>query len=289
VAIAASSSSHAYTHVVQPNETLAQIAQRVYGHPRYETVLVGANALDVQGESAIVVGMRLEIPAPQHHKVRARETWGDLALRYLGDGARADVLARANDAVSWVPPVEGQEVVIPAVVGHIAGDRETMTDVSRRYWNDPNRAWELNAYNGNRRDAPLRRGEIILVPMPALTLTDAGREEARRACDVAATEGGGAAHDAQKRAESELPQLLAEVRGTRYVDAVARGNRLLGLEGLTKPQLASIHRALVEAYVALDAVGAAANACAAWRANATDPKLDPKTTSPKIRTACATR
>jgi LysM repeat protein len=288
-ALAASPASHAYTHVVQPGETLAQIAQRVYGDTRYETVLVGANALDARGESAIVVGMRLEVPAPRHHKVKARETWGDLALRYLGDGARADVLARANDAVSWVPPVEGQEIAVPAVVSHIAGERETMTDVSRRYWNDPNRAWELNGYNGNRHEAPLRRGEIVLVPMAAIVLTEAGREEARRACEVAAGEGGGAMHDAQRRADTELPLLLADLRGARYVDAVARGNRLLGLEGLTKPELAAIHRALVEAYVALDAVGAAAGACAAWRAHAADPHMDPRLTSPKIRAACAAR
>lgn len=289
LALVTPATSFAYSHVVQPGETLAHIAARVYGDTKRETVLVGANGLDVQGESAIVPGMRLEIPAPRHHAVRSRETWGDLALRYLGDAARADVIARANDAVPWVPPVEGAEIVIPAVIAHISADRETTTDIARRYWNDPIRAWELNQYNGNRREAPLHRGEIILVPILSLKLTEMGREEARLANEGEHDEGGGVVHEAQRRAEAETPLLLADLRGGRYVDAVARGNRLLALEGLTKPQLAAIHRALVEAFVALDAAGAASDACAAWKANTTDTRLDPKTTSPKIRAACKAR
>ena len=70
--------SAAFSHIVKPGETLSQIAARVYGDARKETILAGANALDVQGGSAIVPGMRLEIPAPGHHTVVAGDrgtTW----------------------------------------------------------------------------------------------------------------------------------------------------------------------------------------------------------------------
>ena len=40
--------SRALVHVVRPGETLARIAERVYGSASRERVLVGANALDVQ-------------------------------------------------------------------------------------------------------------------------------------------------------------------------------------------------------------------------------------------------
>jgi hypothetical protein len=44
---------------------------------------------------------------------------------------------------------------------------------------------------------------------------------------------------------------------------------------------------LLEAYVALDAHGQAAGACALWRSNVgSEAKLDPRLTSPKIRAAC---
>src|SRR6516162_11324328 len=74
----------AFPHVVEPGETLAQIAQRVYGDAKLETVLVGANALDSQGGTIIARGMRLEVPAPGHHTVVQGETWADLALLWLG-------------------------------------------------------------------------------------------------------------------------------------------------------------------------------------------------------------
>ncbi|HEY5145369.1 MAG TPA: LysM domain-containing protein, partial [Polyangiaceae bacterium] len=57
--LAASAPAAAFTHIVKPGETLALIAERIYGEPKREVVLVGANALDVQGGTVIVPGMRL--------------------------------------------------------------------------------------------------------------------------------------------------------------------------------------------------------------------------------------
>jgi hypothetical protein len=91
----------------------------------------------------------------------------------------------------------------------------------------------------------------------------------------------------QSSAEAELPALLADVRYGRYAEAIADGNRLLGRGGLTRPQLASVQRALVEAYVAVDANAAAATSCAAWKANTQNATLDPVRVSPKIRAACS--
>ncbi|MGH7297808.1 MAG: LysM peptidoglycan-binding domain-containing protein, partial [Polyangiaceae bacterium] len=100
---------------------------------------------------------------------------------------------------------------------------------------------------------------------------------------------GGMALELQRKADADLPQLLADVRYGRYAEAVARGNRLLGGGALTHPQLAVVDRALLEAYVALDAHAAAAAACAAWRSNEPSPVLDPVRVSPKIRAACDAR
>ena len=286
----------AFEHRVSQGEALAQIAIKMYGSPRFEVALVGANALDAQGGSVIVPGQRLEVPAPSHHKVASnQETWAELARIYLGDAKRADVLARANGAVAWVPSSAGQEIEIPAVVAHIASESDTMPALAQRYLGDANKAWELDNYNGRKGDQKLARGHVVLVPLLDLSLTEEGKRAARAAADRTLTEGGGQAYEAQRRGAADIPALLADVRAGRYVDAVAKGNRLLGMGDLTKPQLASIHRALVEAYVALEATGLAAGACAAWRTNAStgrphaEPKLDPQTTSPKVRAACASK
>jgi len=278
----------AFTHLVLPGETLAQIAARVYGDPKLEYVLAGANALDLTGGSAIVPGMRLEIPAPAYHHVMQNETWYELALAWLGDTKRADLLANANAGQSWVPPEEGREIVVPAIVAILAGENDNDMTVAGRYLGDVTKAWVVDGYNF-RKTGPFRRGEVVLVPLLDLSLTVRGKAEARDALDRERTEGQGGRHDLQRRADAELPALLADVRGGRYVDAVARGNRALALGDLTRPQLATIQHALLEAYVALDAPGLAAGACAAWRANDPTARLDagpPDVISPKIRAAC---
>jgi hypothetical protein len=292
VALAASATAAdagAFSHIVKPGETLAQVSDRVYGDAKLESVLVGANALDVQGGSIIAPGMRLDVPAPGHHTVLQGETWAELSLSYLGssDMPRTELLAHANKGVPWIPPVEGQEIEIPAVVTYIAGEGETVNSVAARFWGEPNRGWELNPYN-HREGVPIKRSEIVLVPMPGLRLSEAGRAEARASAERDGASGG-MALEQQRRADAELPLLLADVRYGRYAEAVARGNRLLGGGALTHPQLAVVHRALLEAYVALDASVSAANACAAWKSNEPSPVLDPIRVSPKIRAACDAR
>lgn len=277
----------AFQHVVGGTETLASLAMRFYGSPRFEAAIVGANALDSHGGSAVHAGHPLEIPAPSHQRVRTGDTWFSLAKQTLGDGKRADVLARANGAVAWVAPAEDQEIEIPAVVPHIVSDDETVTTLAQRYYNDANRGWELDIYNNRDPKQRLLRGDVVLVPLLDLSLSDEGKREARVAADRTRTEGGGQAYEAQRHAEADIPPLLADVRAGRYVDAVVKGNRVLGTGELTKPQLAAIHRAMLEAYVALEAPGLATDACAAWRANAgTDQRLDPRLVSPKIRAVC---
>jgi hypothetical protein len=279
--------ARAFTHIVKAGETLAQIADRIYGDSKLETVLVGANALDVEGGTVIVPGMRLEVPAPGHHTVMQGENWTDLSLTWLGtnDQARSELLAGANKGVPWIPPVEGQEIEIPAVVTYIAGDAETINSIASRFWGDPNRGWELNRFN-QREAVAVHRGEVVLVPVPGLKLTDSGKSEARTAAERDGASSG-VVREQQRKADADLPELLADVRYGRYPEAIARGNRLLGGGALTHPQLAVVHRALLEAYVAIDALPAAAAACAAWKSNEPNPVLDPARVSPKIRSACS--
>jgi hypothetical protein len=230
--------------------------------------------------------MRLEVPAPNHHTVLQGESWAELSLLWLGteDMARTELLAHTNKGVPWIPPVEGQEIEIPAVITYIVGDGETVNTIAQRFWGDPNRGWELNAYN-RREGVMVRRGEVVLVPMPGLHLTEAGKADARVAAEREGASGG-MALEQQRRADAELPQLLADVRYGRYSEVVARGNRLLGSGALTRPQLATVHRSLLEAYVAIEARALAAAACSAWLSNEPNAVLDPVRVSPKVRAAC---
>ena len=283
--VSLASDAGAFTHVVRPKETLADIAKKLYGDSKNEVLLAGANALDAQGGSAIVPGMHLVAPANDWHRVAPRETWASIARDFLGDDSRADFLARANDAIAWNAPSPGQEVRIPYVLTYIAAEGDTTVGLARKYLGDQTLGWEIDSYNG-KKQWKLLRGDVVLVPIAKLDLTAAGQSEAAGE-EGRRRESGGSALSAQKKVGAEIPQLLGDLRAGRWVEAVARGNRLLASPDLAREQLASIQRALVEAYVALEATPQAQAACDEWRKNEDAFALDPIYVSPKIRDACA--
>ncbi len=277
----------AFPHIVRSGETLARIAERVYGRVEAEQILVAANGLDNGRGIAIAPGMRLEVPALGHHRVAAGETWPVLAASLLGSSDRSDVLAFANKAKSWISPTEGQEIVVPYNLRYVAAAGDSVLTVAYRLLGDRDKAWMLDRYN-HLGTHPLRRGELVLVPLVDLELTAEGKQEAAAAAALVRSEGAGYARDAQRRTDVELPLLAADVHNGRYVDAVGRGNRLLGSGALSRPQLALIHQKLVEAYVALDALGLAETSCLSWREADPAAVLDPVELSPKIVRACLT-
>jgi hypothetical protein len=225
------------------------------------------------------------VPALGHHRVTAGETWASLAAELLGDERRADVLSIANGSSPWLTPADGQEIIIPFNLRVVAGSNDSLLTIAYRYLGERDKAWMLDGYN-HKKGEPVRRGDVVLVPLTDLALTPEGRVEAESAGALVRAEGAGKAREAQQRAEAELPQLASDVRGGRWADAVARGNRMLGYGELTRPQIADIQRALTEAYVALDAEGLAETACTAWREADPTAVLDPIELSPKILRAC---
>lgn len=285
-AMFASTQATAFTHTVQKNETLAQIAERTYGRIQYEKILVAANALDAQGGSPIVAGERLEIPALDHYRISAGDTWQGLAKQLLGDPDRNIVLAQANDTMPWVAPAEGAEIIVPYNLRYIANQADTIVTITQRFTGEKEKAWVYDQYN-HLKGQPVRRGDVILVPLTNLPLTEAGKAEALAADATTRSQAAGLAREAQRKVESEMPVLLGDIRGGRYVDAITRGGKLLALGELTRPQLALIHRQLTEAYAALDAPGLAAASCAAWRENDSKVRLDPVMLSPKIMAVCS--
>jgi hypothetical protein len=275
----------AFPHIVKPGESLAQIAERIYGRIEMEQLLVAANALDAGSGISIVAGMRLELPAAGHARVATGDSWTSLAETLLGHPDRSDVLALANDSMPWLVPADGQEIIVPYNLRYVVAQGDSTLTIAYRFLGERDKAWMLDRYNHLNGKA-LRRGDVVLVPLTHLSLTPEGRAAAASAGLMVRAEGGGHAREAQRRAEGELPQLASDIRGGRYVDAIVRGNRLLGSGDLAKPQLAAIQRALLEAYVALDATGLAETACMTWRTLDPSAQLDPVELSPKILRAC---
>jgi hypothetical protein len=275
----------AFTHIVRAGETLASIAEAMYGRIQYEQILVAANGLDVGGGIPIVPGMRLEIPAVSHRRLAEGDTWAELAKDLLGGAHRADVLAMANGSYPWLPPEVGAEIVVPYNLRIVATGAETIVTLAYRYLGNKEKAWTLDHYNA-RRGKALSRGDVILVPLVDLPLTEAGKQAAAHAATARRSEGAGGTRSAQLEVDREIVALVADVRGGRYVDAVRRGSAFLAKGELSRGQLAVIHRQLLDAYVALDAVGLAKQSCREWRANDPNARLDRRRMSPKLLEVC---
>jgi hypothetical protein len=271
--------------VVRKGETVAQIAEKMYGKVQLERVIVAANGLDIRGGTGVVPGMRLELPAVGYHQVLPGETWHSIASELLGAAKRGDILAQLNGSQPWIRPAVGREIVIPYNLRHVASRGDTTQALAYRFLGRRDKAWVIAAYNQLKR-VRLRQGEVVLVPLTSLPLTEEGKRAALHAGALVRTQGGGQAREAQREAASKIPQLVGAVRRGRYVEAVGRGAGLLSRGVLSQPQLAIVHRQLTEAYVALDAFGLAANSCAEWRKADPDAVLDPVMLSPKILQAC---
>jgi len=181
--------------------------------------------------------------------------------------------------VSSNQPDEGAELLIPYPLRHVARQGDTMRRVAQLYYDDQGEAQSLMRFNSLRRQR-LSRGQIVLVPLADLLLSDEGRQLIAEASGEQVT--GGEVRDLQSRINDQLPALHQHVRRARYTEAVALGNRLLGSGQLTSNQIVTIQRELAVAYVALDRRDMAIEAFIAALDRQPDLLLDSRLTSPVV-------
>ena len=277
--------AHAFPHVVEPGETLARIADRFYGRVQLERVLVAANHLDRTGARALTPGQRIEIPAVSYHRVGPDETWESLGRQWLGHERRAIFLAESNGQKPWIQPELGQVISVPYNLSWVATGEESLATLAYRFLGGTQRAWALTQYNDLEK-RPIERGEVLLLPLSDLPLTADGKRAAKRAAQELDEQTRGDALREQTQSRADVTELASDVRAGRYVAAVARGARLLADGELSAPLQAHVHRLLLESYVALDALGPARAACAAFRKIEGDFEFDAVRTSPKIIALC---
>lgn len=277
--------SEAFPHVVQRGETLASIAKRYYGRIQLEKILSTANRLGGSRAPSLTPGMILDIPATTYALVEPGDTWKSLAQKYLGTEQRHIVLAELNQHKPWIQPELGQLISIPYNLRWLASGQESLATLAYRYLGSTKHAYRLVVYNDLEDGGP-QRGDILLIPLSDLQLTEEGRAAAEFAAASLSAQGQGAHFESQRASAHATARLSEDVRTGRYISAVVRGTELLARGRLSQPGQAKVHRLLLEAYVALGARGQARTACEAYRAIKTNAVLDPLTTSPKILSLC---
>ncbi|MFW6051027.1 MAG: LysM peptidoglycan-binding domain-containing protein [Myxococcota bacterium] len=276
------SDARIYTHVVRPGETLASIAQRYYGDTKRENVLVADNGLTAEGGAAIVVGLRLGIPHVTYHRVREGESWSDIATRYFGDPKRAFLVIEANGGSVGEPPDVGSELLIPYPLRHVASQGETLPRVASEYYGNAAYARRLRRFNGIRGNR-LSRGQVVMVPLLDLELSEEGRK--RIAEETGLSPAAGEVRELQRGIDEQLPRLAEHGGEGRFTEVVALGNQLLGAGQLTGNQVVTIQRQLATAYVALGRDDLAVRAFREALERQPDLELDAMRTSPTVMRA----
>lgn len=275
----------AFPHVVRSGETLASLASFYYGRVQHERVLSTANALDGTKTKGLSPGMILEIPAVGYRQVHEGETWKSLADEELGSEHRYILLAQVNGHKPWIDPELGQLIAVPYNLAWLSTGEESLATLAYRFLGSTKYAYRLVQYNQLGEDGP-KRGEVLLLPLSELSLTDEGRAAAERAAAQITEQSRGDHFENQRKSRDEAKALADDVRQGRYVAAVTRGTRLLSEGRLSQPGRSTVHLLLLEAYVALDERGLARTACESFRALSPDVELDPLMTSPKILRVC---
>ncbi len=270
-----------YVHIVRPGETLASIAQTYYGDPKRENVLVAENGLTDQGGSAIVEGLHLVVPTVRYHRVQEGDSWRALAERYYGDEKRAPVLMKANEQKPGGNPDEGAELLIPYPLRHVVRPGDSLASLAEQYYGDRIELRLIRAFNKIK--GRMTRGQILLIPLFDLVLSEAGAARIGRATGQNPERGDVRA--LQAAIDGRIPELRAHVERGRYAEAVALGNQLLGTGKLTGNQELSIHRELGTAYVALGRPDMGADSFARALARQPDLELDSMRTSPLVLAA----
>lgn len=181
LAAAPAAADFGLVHLVQQGDTLASIAERYYGEPQRESILVLENGLNREGGSEIVVGMRLTIPAVIFYRVQEGETWAELAKKFYGDARRAFLLFEVNGQKTGTRPDPGHELLVPYPLRYVVGQNETLRQIAKLFYNgNVNEGVnQIMRFNSLRRQH-VERGDIVLVPIANLVLSEQGRKLAEQ-------------------------------------------------------------------------------------------------------------
>lgn len=265
-------------HIVRPGESLPQLAEQLYGDARRAAILATVNGVP-EVDEVLRAGQRLAVPVPEWRTVGAEDTWASLAQRLLGDERRAFLLIEANRGNPDARPAAGTEILVPAVVAYRCVYGDGLPQIAERFYGRNEAARLIKRYNFLQ-GARIDRGDVLLLPLPDLRLTNAGRAllESQRASHADGTRQAN-----QTRADGEIRTLEQHLRDGEFVEVVEAAGRLLaGREALSGNQVVSILRAEGTAYVALDRTALAVAAFREALAHQPDLEWNPITTSPKV-------
>ncbi|HUS27121.1 MAG TPA: LysM peptidoglycan-binding domain-containing protein [Kofleriaceae bacterium] len=158
-------SAHAQTATqtirVKPKDSLDLIAAEYYGDRQSAVFIIAENKLK---DRRLPPYARLRIPVTRDIVTDRGDTFQTLAEKYLGDKARAQVLAEYNELDISETPAIGTPLTIPFQVTHAAQGTESLASIASTYLGDAKQAEFIRKYNGLDKTS-IEKGESVLVPV----------------------------------------------------------------------------------------------------------------------------
>lgn len=270
------------THLVNSGESWESIASLYYGDISKAVVLRNENGFKSELPPNMG-GLRISIPTASERQVEQGDSWEAIAKRYYDAPDRAFAIIEANRLRANVPPDAGTWILVPYPVHHEVEQGQSLQDIARLYYTGSaaaNGAQRLRRFNRIQLRQRVQRGQILLVPLSDLKLSDQGQKFAEE--EGYLSQGPGDKREKQLRVAEQLPSLRAHVKKGRYVAAVAMASELLGSGDLSGNQVVTIQRELGTSLVALGEEQMALDAFASALHVQPDMELDMARTSPKV-------
>ena len=205
------------------------------------------------------------------------------AVRETVANNHADIVQEVKDAVA-----KNDMVIVGMAQNPMPKKARKLLDqqgLAYKYLGDRNMAWTLTEYNLSK-DGRFERGQVILIPLSHLDLTEEGKRLARSDQLMVASEAGGMSRHHTEQVRQHIPELQAHLHAGRYVETLALANRLLTGPALPNKLQGELHFILTEANVALGALNEAEIHCKKFQEVAPNARLDPVYVSPKIMDIC---
>lgn len=261
-------------HRVKSGDTLSAIARSYYGDEKKAVYIAMVNHLDPK--KSLRPGKTILIPVVSIHKVKKKETFKSLAMKYLKDPKKSDALAMLNGMDEKKVLKPGTIVKIPFEVFYRVEHGDTLGGIAAKYLGDEKDAVFLKDYNRLKSLSGIRPGKKLAIPLMV--------ERVRPVKE----------NNPPKVEVKKIDFSLYANDLNDAVDQYNKGEYRLSIDKLTgiilktgedmilKDDLIKIHKYMAFDYIALDETVAAKREF--MEILKLDPKfsLDPRDTSPKI-------
>jgi LysM repeat protein len=154
-------------HTVVAGESASAIAQRYYGDYSHTDLVLRFNG---RADTDLRPGERLRIPYCKQHRIEHGDNGSTLAQRYLGRSSAWAAIAGLNGLIPEAPLQPGETISIPVILRHTLVRGDSLSGLAGTYYDDPQKAEMLQAFNRIADPRDLAVGDTVEVPIAGVSL-----------------------------------------------------------------------------------------------------------------------